>query len=222
MAFKEQYLTADDIDNQITAIRAEINLIPDRARPWDARISNTALLVTDMQNYFLDPDSHAFIPSAHAIINNIYRLISYFRNYHKPIIFTKHIDDEEKAGSMSWWWNDLINANTVSASLIKELDPGNDIVMVKNQYDAFYGTSLSNVLKSKKVQFVVICGVMTNLCCETSVRTAFVEGFRPVLPIDATATYSRHLHIATFRNLAFGFAPLMTTAEVIQNIIQDA
>jgi nicotinamidase-related amidase len=59
---------------------------------------------------------------------------------------------------------------------------------------------------------------MTNLCCETTVRSAFVKGFRPVLPIDATAAYNRQFHLATFKNLSFGFTPLMTTIEVIERL----
>lgn len=137
-----------------------------------------------------------------------------------PLIFTRHVNDLSDAASMNWWWNDLIRENTKAAFLVNAIDPGEDMVLVKSQYDAFYKTNLEEVLTSYKIEFIAVCGVMTNLCCETTVRTAFVRGFRPVLPIDATATYNRSLHIGTFLNLSFGFAPLMTTDEVI-NILRS-
>jgi isochorismate hydrolase len=105
---------------------------------------------------------------------------------------------------------------------MSELVPGichdNDTVLVKHQYDAFHGTRLEELLRSNNIRHPVICGVMTNLCCETTLRSAFVKGFRPVLPLDATAAYNRLLHISAFRNIAFGFSPAMTASEVLGNI----
>jgi nicotinamidase-related amidase len=91
-----------------------------------------------------------------------------------------------------------------------------DEILTKSQYDAFYGTDLEGILTRNNVLFPVFCGVMTNLCCETTVRSAFVRGFQPVLPIDATATYNHELHISTYKNLSFGFSPALTTDEVIK------
>jgi len=51
-----------------------------------------------------------------------------------------------------------------------------------------------------------VAGVMTNLCCETTAREAFVRGFRVFFSVDATATSSVDLHEATLKNLAYGFA----------------
>ncbi len=104
------------------------------------------------------------------------------------------------------------------AALHEELNAPGDTILIKNQYDAFYDTELESILKENNVLYLVICGVMANLCCETTVRSAFVRGFRPVLPVDATAAYNREFHLATFRNLGFGFSPLMTTGEVIDKL----
>lgn len=52
-------------------------------------------------------------------------------------------------------------------------------------------------------------GVMTNLCCETTAREAFVKGFRVFFSTDATATLDLELHEATLKNLAYGFAYLV-------------
>jgi nicotinamidase-related amidase len=218
MAFKEEYLSYKVLDHDIAEIRAEIVQSISKQRKWDATMPHSALIVTDLQNYFLSPGSHAFIPSAEAIIPNIQKLIEIFRNNDRPVIFTKHINDENNAQSMNYWWKDLVREETPSAGLYGNLCEEKDYILLKHQYDAFYGTELENILRSHGVIYPVICGVMANLCCETTTRSAFVRGFRPVLPIDATAAYTRDFHIATFRNLAFGFSPLMTTREVIDQL----
>ncbi|MCK4594746.1 isochorismatase family protein, partial [bacterium] len=76
---------------------------------------------------------------------------------------------------------------------------------------AFFETPLEALLNEKQVTQLVICGVMTHLCCETTARSAFVRGFQVILPVDATATYTKELHRATLLTLSHGFAiPLLT------------
>jgi bifunctional isochorismate lyase / aryl carrier protein len=212
---KETYLRSETFDDEISRLKDEISLSIHRRRQWNADLNHSALIVTDMQNYFLSPSSHAFIPSAQAIIPNIIKLINIFRENDRPLIFTKHINNKENAGSMNYWWNDLVNDDGPLAELYDDLRVSQDIILTKHQYDAFHETKLEDLLKSRQTLYPVVCGVMSNLCCETTVRTAFVKGFRPVLPLDATAAYNREFHLATFRNLAFGFSPLLTTSEVI-------
>ena len=56
---------------------------------------------------------------------------------------------------------------------------------------------------------VIVTGVMTNLCCETTARDAFIRGFRVFFSTDATATINAELHEATLKNMAYGFAYLL-------------
>ena len=94
------------------------------------------------------------------------------------------------------------------------LDFSNRYVLRKSQYDAFYQTALENSLQKKGVSQVVITGVMTHLCCETTARSAFVRGFEVFFIVDGTATYNEDHHMATLRNLSHGFATLMLAEEV--------
>ena len=67
----------------------------------------------------------------------------------------------------------------------------------------------------------MISGLLANLCCETTARSAFVRGFEILFPIDATAAYNREFHFSTFRNLGFGFCPLIRTSELISSVYED-
>ena len=92
-------------------------------------------------------------------------------------------------------------------------------VIKKTQYDGFYQTPLEDILREKGISQLVITGVMSHLCCETTARTAFVRGFTVFFPIDGTATYNEDFHWATFLNLSHGFViPLLI--EDLQNHLE--
>jgi bifunctional isochorismate lyase/aryl carrier protein len=220
MTVKETYLTTESIFHEISSIIDEISRSFKVKRNWEADLKQSALIITDIQNYFLSPESHAFIPSAPAILPNINRLIGLFHENDRPVIFTKHTNNRDNADSMNYWWNDLIEEDGTFSELYEGLNQSGDLIITKHQYDAFYQTSLEEILRQNNVKYPVICGVMANLCCETTVRTAFVKGFRPVLPVDATSANNRQFHISTFRNLAFGFSPLVTTDQVIKSLVK--
>lgn len=78
------------------------------------------------------------------------------------------------------------------------------------------GTNLEEKLKKMGVEEVIVSGVMTNLCCETTAREAFVRGFRVFFSTDATATTSEDLHQATLKNMAYGFAYLVDCKRIKQ------
>jgi nicotinamidase-related amidase len=215
MNLREKYFTEENFREEVSAILDDIRKSGGRHRPVDLSGAYPALLVTDMQQYFLSPESHAFIPSAETIIPNINRLISHFLIKNYPVIFTKHINDEENAGNMKTWWQDMITPNSPSSSLSPLLLLSSSLILKKPQYDAFYQTNLEQLLKDAGIDTLIICGVMTNLCCETTLRSAFMRGFNAIMPVDTTAAYRREYHISTFINLSFGFCPLFTTDDII-------
>ena len=65
---------------------------------------SSALLIIDMQKYFLAPSSHAYIPSAEIILPGVKELISIYSKKNLPVIFTLHSNTEENAGLMEKWW----------------------------------------------------------------------------------------------------------------------
>ena len=91
-------------------------------------------------------------------------------------------------------------------------------ILIKSQYDAFYKSSLQEILEQEGVDQVVIGGVMTHLCCETTARSAFVRGYEVFFLVDGTATYNSQYHQATLRNLAHGVAVLAAVDGLIREI----
>jgi isochorismate hydrolase len=167
-----------------------------------------------MQSYFLQASSHAFIPSAVAIVPGLKQLAQSYYAHNFPVVFTQHLNSQQDAGAMSRWWQDLITIENPMSAIIPEFDFSNRYVMRKNQYDAFYQSNLEQYLNNKGITQVVISGVMTHLCCETTARSAFVRGFDVFFLIDGTATYNREHHIASLLNLSHGFATPTLVSEI--------
>jgi bifunctional isochorismate lyase/aryl carrier protein len=94
----------------------------------------------------------------------------------------------------------------------------NTVCLHKGQYDAFHETPLMDTLTEKDVRQIVICGVMTHLCCETTARSAFVRGIDVFFAIDGTATYNEAFHRATLLNLSHGFAQPVLIEEIIAGL----
>ena len=175
--------------------------------------AKSALLVIDLQEYFL--------PMLSPIIGNILSLIESCRSKGIKIIYTRHghKDSDKDGGMLLNWWGDVIIYGTEKWNLIKSISPReNEPVIDKYRYSAFIGTSLDETLKYRKIEDLIITGVMTNCCCETTARDAFMKDYRVFFVSDATATMSEDLHLASLKNLAFGFAHVVDTKELCKSI----
>ena len=74
------------------------------------------------------------------------------------------------------------------------------------------------MLRCLKVEDVVVAGVMTNLCCESTARDAYFRDYRIFVPADGTGTITEEMHLASLLNLAFGFAFVTTSDELVRQV----
>jgi len=168
-----------------------------------------ALLVIDMQQYFFS--------IAAPILGNVLSIIEACRSVDIRTIFTRHghKNISEDGGMLVAWWGDLVEYGSKDWELINALKPSDtDGVIDKNRYSVFHGTGLDESLRSRKIEELIITGVMTNCCCETTARDAFVRDYRVFFVSDATATANDELHVASLKNLAFGFAHIISTEQL--------
>lgn len=192
-----------------------------RRRPANFIPKRSALLLLDMQEYFLNESSHAFVPSATAIIPGINALINSYCSLNLPVIFTRHLNTPKDAGLMAVWWRELLGEHHPLSKIDPRLESQNGVTIIKTQYDAFLDSPLQKLLLDLEVSQVVICGVMTHLCCETTARSAFMRGFEVFFTIDGTATYNEDFHRATLLNLSHGFATPALVREIQKKLEID-
>jgi len=193
---REEYLKEGSVDRWADEFLSELAR---KSWPFIFEPSSSALIVIDMQEFFLSPSSDAFIPSVGAIMERVERCIEAFRRSERPVVFTRHIDDEGEDTVMTRWWGGKISAEDPLSRLHPGFDVSEAIVIEKSQYDQ-----------------VVITGVLTHLCCETTARGAFMRNFEVFFPVDGTATYNEDFHRATLLNLSHGFAVLTTCDSIVR------
>jgi ureidoacrylate peracid hydrolase len=204
-----------------------------RSRLWLEKISEfnqhsmyidkdkSALLVIDMQKFFLDPASPTFTCGGLAILQRIKDLIDAFRKAGRPVIYTCHVHHPSglDAGIMSWWWKGMCLEGTPESEVHDIISPmPGEKIIYKHRYSSFYNTDLETVLRCLKVEDLVITGIMTNMCCESTARDAYYRDYRVFFPADGTGSINEEMHLASLLNLAFGFAYVTSVDTVIQQL----
>jgi ureidoacrylate peracid hydrolase len=76
-----------------------------------------------------------------------------------------------------------------------------DIVVTKHRYNAFHATDLDLILRAKGIRTVVVTGVSTNVCVETTARDSFVRDYYTVVVRDGTAAYSKEEHEGALKTI---------------------
>lgn len=206
---KESYFTPSFIQ------KWEKNL---KNKRFDFAFENSALLLIDLQKYFLKKDGDAYVPSSEYIIEKLIKIARIYREKKLEIILTRHIDDEIKHPLMKKWWESPIKKENPQSELLEELKEFGDygILIEKNYYDAFKETGLYQILKGRGIERVLIGGVLTNCCCETTARSAFMNNFEVFFLFDGTATYKKEFHEGSILNISYAFGTVIFCKDVFQ------
>ena len=211
---KEKYLTIQNHEEKVFQWKIELQNI--RSYPkFKFHIERSALLVLDMQNIFLDPTSHAYIPSSEYIISKINKLVEFYEKNQLPVFYTRHISHPNEYNLMRKWWQSPILIDNINSALSSELLFKSGEILIKNYYSAFFKTQLAEKLHDLDISQLVITGVLSHLCCESTAREGFMNNFEIFYVIDGTATYTELLHKGTMFSLAHGFAECLTTKDVM-------
>lgn len=174
--------------------------------------SQSALLVIEMQEVFRNDMGLISDKQLH----NIKKLTDFAKKNNIEIIYVRHNDSAKNSKHMiEWWGGDKIEYGSDGWQILKDFDTTGHTIIDKSQYSAFFGTNLHELLQAKGITNIIISGVMTNCCCETATRDAFMLGYNVSFINDATATINAELHLSTLRNLAFGFAQIINTEDLV-------
>jgi len=170
--------------------------------------NHRALLVIDMQNGFCHPDGSFTrmdmgLEGAMEAVRNAAVAVGQARRAGIPVVFTRHVyrpgrADEGaslKLNSPALAGLNGLAATSWDAQVVDELGCGpDDLVVDKVRFDAFQWTSLEPLLRGLGVTELVICGVVTNICVETTIRSAFMRDFPVIMLADCCAAKTRRLH----------------------------
>jgi len=177
----------------------------------------SAVLVIDVQNYFFARRSSAFIEETARILQRINRLIASARANGWPVIYTVHRAPKTSGNLMAVQW-DHLPSKAESKPFAGLKRRAGEAVIEKEHYSAFMGTRLRELLEELGVGRLILCGVMTHLCVDTTARHGFMLGFRPVIVRDACCSNLANLHAAALACLAHGFAEVSTVAKIVRSV----
>ncbi len=176
----------------------------------------SALLVIDMQNGFCHPDGS--IPSIAAPLVNNDRVVrrnvealNRARALGRPVIFTRHCWDSSMIDAGPAYVNPIVDADremaaalrergalvqgSWDADVIDELAPWDgEFVIDKPRYDAFLGTRLEQLLRGLGVTDLIVTGVVTNVCVESTTRSGYMRDYRMTVVADCVTAQTQRLH----------------------------
>jgi len=149
-------------------------------------MENTALLIIDVQNDYF-PGGKMTLEKAEQAAKNARSVLEYFRKNNLPVIHIQHISTNDGTT--------FFLPATDGAKIHHLVLPMEDEkVIVKHFPNSFRETDLLNYLQSKKIKNLVITGMMTDVCVESTTRAAFDFGFTNTIIGDATATRNREIN----------------------------
>ena len=147
---------------------------------------DTALLIIDIQNDYFDGGAHTLHGSAEAC-SKAKQVLDYFRNNKLPVVHVQHISTREGAT--------FFIPSTQGAEIHEKVKPlPEEKLIVKHFPNSFRETDLLEYLKKKEITHLVVCGMMTQMCVDATVRAAKDHGFTCTLLSDACATRDVEIH----------------------------
>ena len=195
-----------------------------------------ALVVIDMQNYFLKPGFQAETPLARAIVPAINRAAAAMRQAGGLVCWVLTASD---GADRDWTFvhGHLMTPERGARRLVElrrgsegyalwpalEARPG-DLTVVKRRYSAFIqgSSSLERDLRERGIDTVLVAGVSTNVCCESTARDAMMLDFRTVMLADALAARDEATHVASLSSFLATFGDVMNVDEALERIALPA
>lgn len=214
------------------------------AAPLAIDPATTALVIIDMQEFFVNPHSpfaryinrrapgygdYYLARSRELVEPNLKRILDRFRDSAGRVIFTtvasEFADGQDLSPTFRW-----MNAEAKEqigdvvfpprddpwARVVDGLAPlEGEAVINKTTFGGFASTGLDGALRNLGIDTLVIGGVVTNRCVETTARDATDRGYRVILVDDGTATYSQELQDMTMLSLMVSYGFVRSTDEVL-------
>jgi nicotinamidase-related amidase len=200
----------------------------------------TALLVIDMQRGFMDPDASMLVPRAWDVVPAIKKMVDFCRSVRIPVIFTEFVAAPEvptlredpfgpehmvpvRGGPSGWGLRSgnclLGTKGPESPDTIDDLKPlPGELVVAGFSVDKFYGTNLDLALRGQDIRYLMITGIMADICVNATLLSATIREYRVTALTDCITTIWPHILEAVFDIWRRKFARLKTSDQVLEEL----
>ena len=194
--------------------------LPENKVNWAFEPSRAALLIHDMQEYFLNfwgDDSEMM----ETVVANIAALRDFCKKNDIPVYYTaqpKEQSDEDRA-LLNDMWGPGLTRSPEQQRVIAALAPDTqDTVLVKWRYSAFHRSPLEQMLKETGRNQLIITGVYAHIGCMTTATDAFMRDIKPFFVADALADFSRDEHLMSLKYVAGRSGRVVMTDELLPSV----
>jgi len=181
--------------------------------------ANTALLVIDMQNDFVEESAVFEVPDARQGLPVVAAFIEEMRERGLSVFYTRHTYDPSDNVIEAEMFPNLADGGLREGARGWDIHPSlaprpEDVVINKPRYDAFYRTNLDDELRARGITHLLIVGTMTEVCCESTARAGMVRDYRVVMVRDLNFSRDAEKHAATLNTFASHFGSVHSSSEV--------
>jgi bifunctional isochorismate lyase/aryl carrier protein len=194
--------------------------LPSPALPWRPRADRAAVLVHDMQRYFLRPFPAGQSPLTE-LVANVMKLLAAARAVGVPVLYTAQPGGMSRAdrGLLHDLWGPGMSGEEADRGIVDDVAPEpDDTVLTKWRYSAFFRSDLEERLRRAGRDQLVVCGVYAHMGCLITACDAFSRDIQPFLVADALADLSLDDHLMALRYAADRCAVPLTTAAVLAEL----
>jgi ureidoacrylate peracid hydrolase len=187
--------------------------------------AKTAVIVVDVQNDYCHPEGAlarrgADVSDVKEMMPNLHELLQSARKYEVPVIFIqtfheKATDSEAWTGRTGGLSSEVCRTGTWGAEFFEVAPQPSEIIVNKHRYSAFINTRLDTVLRTLRIETLVMTGVSTNVCVESTARDGFMLDYNIAFISDACASTSRAAHDMTLENIDGYFGSVISTDQLI-------
>ena len=220
--------------NRIELSRAAIERAAKRrGRPYVFETidpARTALVVIDLQNFFMEPGQAVEVPAARGIVPNVNRLARACRAAGATVIWVQMTQNPGELDNWSVFYRHVLTKEQANNEIARlspgdhghalwpglDVEPG-DLKVPKKRFSAFIqgSSNLEQIVRAKGIDTLIITGTTTTTCCQTTALDAMQLNFKIVFMADATAAPNDEAHNAVLSNILNVFGDVRMTDDVV-------
>lgn len=186
---------------------------------------HTAIVVIDVQNDFLHPEGGQAknginVEAGQRMLDTLLEFLEESAQLRIPTIFVRNTQNAwTKSDALLWQRGnrpEICEEGTFGVQFYRVKPRQEDYVITKHRYSAFIGTDLDLVLRCRRIKTLVLAGVTTNTCVESTARDGFMLEYNIVVLSDCVATHTEKDHEAALSNIGGRFGRVHGSREILE------